>query len=202
MTPVRSRINQNIFGTRLNAALNYRLQEFVLGLVFLKGEIVHVDDEAVISILDFREYFGEPPELVLINLYHAEAVLVVLVHHGLNARGLSGSAVTVEQHIVGSLPAEKGLCILPELLLLALIADEIRELDRIHIAYGLQEHTLLLIVLQTKGRVQSELSNAVSPVELAHRMKKGFVALDSRKRTAQCPHLLADRSVTAHRRFR
>ena len=63
---------------------------------------------------------------------------------------------------------------------MALIADEIRELDRIHIAYGLKEHALLLIILQTEGCIQSELTHAVSPIKLAHGTKKGLVTLGRR----------------------
>ena len=77
---------------------------------------------------------------MLINFNHAQAILIVLIDDGLDAGGLSGSAVSVQKSIVGVASLNKGLCVFPQHILLHLIADEIIKNHAVHIVDGKKFH--------------------------------------------------------------
>jgi hypothetical protein len=59
---------------------------------------------------------------MFIDFDDAQAPVIVFIQDALDARGFPCAGVAEKQAVVGPASREKGLCILPELLLLALIA--------------------------------------------------------------------------------
>ena len=52
LAAARGGINQHIVGLRLHTALNHSLQIFILYLKFLKGQVVHINNKAVIPVFN------------------------------------------------------------------------------------------------------------------------------------------------------
>ena len=71
MTAVGGRVDQDIVGLCLHTALDDGLQELVLHFKFFKGQVVHIDDEAVVPVFDLGDHIGEILELMFVNLNHA-----------------------------------------------------------------------------------------------------------------------------------
>ena len=136
MAAVGGGVNQHVFRAGLHAPFDHRLQELVLHLVFLKGKVVDENQEAVIPVLDLPQQGRQFPELVLVDLNHPQALVVILVDQGLDAGGFSRPRVAVEQHVVGVLPGQERLRIPAQLRLLALIAQKILQPHAVHIADG------------------------------------------------------------------
>ena len=85
MPAVRGGIDQNIFRLLFQSALNDCLQVLVFDLKFLKGKIVHINDEFVIPVLDLRNHLVQILELMLVNLNDPKPLIIVTVQDRLDA---------------------------------------------------------------------------------------------------------------------
>ena len=79
MTAVARGIDQDIIRLDLQTALNNGFQIFVLHLKFLKGQIIHINDEFVIAVLDTGNDTLKILELMLIDLNHAQPLVIVFI---------------------------------------------------------------------------------------------------------------------------
>ena len=125
MAAVGGRVDQDIFRFGLQSALDDSLEVFVFDLKFLEGEVVHINNEAVVAVFHFGQDPLQVAELMLVDLDHAQAPVVILVEDGLDAGGFAGSGIPVEQDVVGGPAADKGLGIGDQSLLLQFVADQI-----------------------------------------------------------------------------
>ena len=142
MAAVGCGVNQYILGFGLQTALDDGLEIFVLDLEFLEGKVVHIDNETVVAVFYLCKDSLQVAELMLVDLDHAQAPVVILIQNGFDTGGFSGTRIAVQKDIVGRAPADKSLGIGDQFLLLQLVADEVIE-D--HIAgrrYGDQEIVL------------------------------------------------------------
>ena len=96
MAAVGGGADSHVFRRGLRAALHDRLQIFIGGLVFLKGEIVQKQEKAVIAALDLPQKRRNKVILLLINLNKPQTLRRVLIGNSLNAGGLAGSGIAVE----------------------------------------------------------------------------------------------------------
>ena len=168
---VRGGVDQHVFRLRFQAALDDGLQVLVLQLRFLEGEIVHVNDEAVVPVLDLVDDPGEILELVLVDLDHPEAPGVVHVQDRLDAGGFSGAGVAVQEHVVRLTAFDKGLGVLDQRFLLPFAADQIVQGHVRGVGDGDQEFGPLILFLfraYAEGLVQAEFAHAVARIEIRH----------------------------------
>ena len=86
MTPVGSRVDQDIVRPRFHTALDNSFQELVLDFKFLKRKIIHIDNKFIIPILDLCNHGRQILELMLVDLDHAQALSVKFIDNRLDAR--------------------------------------------------------------------------------------------------------------------
>ena len=120
-------IDQHILGLGLKTAFDDRLEIFVLNLEFFEREIIHINNKAVVAVLDFGQDPLQITKLVFIDLDHAKAPVIILVQDRLDTGGLACACISVEENIVGRASADEGLGIGDEFFLLQFIADEVIE---------------------------------------------------------------------------
>ena len=84
MTTVRGRIDQNIIRLDLQATFDDCLQIFVFCLEFLKGQVIHVNDESIVSILDLGNNLRQILKLMLIDLDHTKSLIVIFIYDRLD----------------------------------------------------------------------------------------------------------------------
>ena len=110
---------------------------------------------------------------MLVNLNQTEASVVILVGNRLDACGLSGSRITVQQTVVGFLPAHKGLRIVDQLLLCKLVADQVIQFYMCDIG---NRNNLRSVVCMSDSEclVQAQFSDSEFPVKYRDRLFKLF----------------------------
>ena len=189
--PVGGGVEQDVVRLRLHTALNDGFQELVLHLVLLKGEVVNKDDEAVVPVLHHRDHGGQIAELVLVDLDHAQALVIVLVDEGLHAGGLARARVAIEQGVVGAPPGQEGFRVRPQLFLLALVAHQILQHDLVRIINGDKPHAVRP-GLDAEGFVQPDEAHAVLLIMLRHQVEEALLIRGRRQLLAQRPDFLAD----------
>ena len=163
MTAVGGGVDQHVVRAGLHAALDDGLEVLIFDLVLLKRKVVNIYNEAIIALLDSRNHAGQQPELVLVDLDHAQAVLEILVEHRLNAGGFTRSAVAVQQDVIGSLALDKGLGVLLELTLLVVVADQVGEQDSVSVLHR-HELDVAIDLGHAEGTVDTKHSHAVVAV--------------------------------------
>ena len=172
MAPVGCRIDQDIVRSCFHTALDHSLQIFVLNFKFLKGKVIHINDKLIVPVLDICDHRRKILELVLVNLDHAKAIIIILIDDRFDTGRLAGTAVTKEQHIVGSFSLYKGFGILHKLLFLDLIAHKIRKHDRIHIVDRTEKNTALRLFLNTECLVQTKHANSIILIKAGDHIEK------------------------------
>ena len=165
MSAIARCINQNVGRLFLKAALNDRLQIFILRLVLFEGKVIHVQNELIIPVLDAGNDIVEIAELVPAHLNNPKSPLIILIGNCLDARRFAGSRLAVKQTVIGRLSLYKGLRVLNQLLLRNLISDQILHVNMKNV---LHRHNSCLsckfsgfIMLNPKGLVQPEHPDAV-----------------------------------------
>ena len=191
VAPVGGSVDQHIVRLRLHAALDDRLQVLVLDLELLKGQIVHINDKAVVPVLDMGNHRGEILELMLIDLNHPQALVIVFVQDRLDACGLSGSAVPEQQHVVGRKSLHKGFRVIHQLLLLDLVADQVVQNHLLRIVDG-QELHIVLVSLDTEGLIQAEHAHSVGLIEIRDNAENLLLVRSRLDLPAHRLHLFAD----------
>ena len=93
-------VDQDVVRSRLKSALDHSFKIFILYLEILERQVVHVDDEPVVPVLYTGDHGSEILELMLVDLDHPEALIIVLVYQGLDGCGLSGSCVSEEEAVI------------------------------------------------------------------------------------------------------
>ena len=84
MTTVRGRIDQNIIRLDLQATFDDCLQIFVFCLKLLKGQIIHVNDESIVTVLDLGNNLRQILKLMLIDLDHTKSLIVIFIYDRLD----------------------------------------------------------------------------------------------------------------------
>ena len=165
MSAIARCIDQNVGRLFLKAALNDRLQILILRLVLFEGKVVHVQNKLIIPVLDAGNDIVEIAELVPAHLNDPKSPLIILIGNCLDAGGLAGPRLAVEQAVVGRLSLHKGLRVLDQLLLRNFISDQILHVDMKNVLHRhnscLSRKFSGLIVLNPKRLVQSEHADAV-----------------------------------------
>ena len=125
MTSVGCGINQDILRFCLNTAFNNCFQELVFNFMLFKRKVIHINNKAIIAVFNLCNNVGQVSELMLINLNHSQTLVIISINNSLDTCGLTCTAVTKEQHIVGFSSLNKSLCVVHQLLLLDLITYQI-----------------------------------------------------------------------------
>ena len=136
MAAVGGGADPHVFRRCLRPALHDGLQIFIGGLVFLKGQIIQKQKEAIIAALHLPQNVGDQVILLLVKLNEPQSLIGVLVDEGLNTGGFSGTGVTVKQHVVAALPPQKGFRIADQQILLLPVAHQIRQTHRRAVLHG------------------------------------------------------------------
>ena len=126
---VARRVDQDIVRPLFHAALDHRLEILVVCLIFLKGQVIHIDDEAVIPVLDLRDDVDQILELMTVNLDDPQSSVIVFVQNRADRGGLSGPCIPEQQAVVCLASFKKGLRVFPQLLFLDLIPHQVIEPD-------------------------------------------------------------------------
>ena len=114
---------------------------------------------------------------MLVNLDHAQAIFVILIHNRLNAGGFSGSAVTEKKNIVCLFSLNKGLCIIHKFFLLNLIAHQVVQHYRIHVIDGPELEISIWCIVNTKSLVKTEHTDTVILIKTGYCIKKFLLIL-------------------------
>ena len=127
---------------------------------------------------------------MLVDLDHAQTLIIKFVDDCLDTRGFTGAAVTEQEHIVRLSALDKRLRVVHQLFLLDLVADQIIQNDLIHIIDRLKLHPRA--VLRTKDAeslVQTKHAHPVILVETGDPVKKTVGVLRPGKRATERLHL-------------
>ena len=167
MAAVRGGVDEHIVRLSLQSALDDRLQVFVFDFKLLEGEVVHVDDKFIIPVLDLGDDIVEVLELMLVHLDHPKALVIVFIEDSLDGGGFPGSRVPEEKAVVGPAPLHKGLCVVNEFFLGALIPHQ---LVKLYMGDLCDRHNVdaLLVVSHPESLVKAQLAYAELLVELGH----------------------------------
>ena len=79
MTAIGSRIDQHIFRSPSQSALNDGFQILILQLALLERKVIHVNDKLVITVLQLLQNRGQCMELMLIDLYDPQSLAIVCI---------------------------------------------------------------------------------------------------------------------------
>ena len=178
VTAVGRCVDQHIVRFFLQTALNHSFQVFILNFKLFKRKIIHINDKFVIPVFDLGNDIIKILELMLVNLDHPQALIVVLVQDGLDAGGFAGARVTEQQAVVGRTAFHKGLGVVRQLFLRNVIAHQIVQADVGNIRNG---HDLgpLPGVLHPECLVQAQFAHTEILVKLGHDVHECML-IDSR----------------------
>ena len=168
MPAVACGVDEEVFGLAFHAALDDGLEILVLHLVLLEGQVVQEENEPIPAVLDHRDKLRKHLELVLVELNHPKAVVAIVVDECLDAGGLAGAAVPVEQHVVRASTFDERLRILPEQLLLPLVSDKRGEPLGVEIHHRQQFHRPVSGLSDAERLVEGECADAALLVEIGH----------------------------------
>ncbi len=191
MAAVGGSINQNVIRLGFHATFNNGFQKFVFDFKIFKGQIVHIDDEFIISVFNLGDDLRKILKLMLVNLDHPQPLTVKFIDDGLDTGGFSGAGVSVKQYIVGATTFHKGKGIVHQLFLLQLVADEIVQHNSVHIV-NREEGDLILMRLNPEGLIQTKHAYPVSLIEVCHQGEKIRHIQSSCQLAAQLSDLVAD----------
>ena len=130
---------------------------------------------------------------MFINLDDAKSLSVILIENSLDARGLTGSGVSKQQAVICPAPCKECFRVLPQLLFLDLIADQVIKLhvDNIRDRYDI-DHIPALMMNQPERFMQAKLSAPEITVEQLHMLFKLFRITGRRKPAGQFLDPVAD----------
>ena len=166
VTAVGGGIDQHVVRAGLHTAFDDCFEEFVLNLEFLKRKVVHVDDKAIVPVFDLTDDIGQILKLMLVDLDHAQTLIVIFVEQGFDAGGFTGTGVTAQQHVVGRQPFDKCFGIIYQFLLLDFITDQIIK----HHTLGVIDGDKFYVIVQmtdTESPVQTEHTNAICLIKIS-----------------------------------
>ena len=135
-------------------------------------KIIHIDDKLVVAVLDLGDHGRQILELMLVNLDHAQALVIKLIDNCLDTGRLSGTAVTEQQHVVCLFPLYEGQGIINQLFLLDLITDQVIQHNGIHIVDSTEVHAAILSGLDAECLVEAEHADTIRLVKTSHRIKE------------------------------
>ena len=167
MPAVGGSVDEYVVRLFLQPALDDCLQIFILDLELLKGEVVHVNDKLVVPVLDLGDDIVEVLELMLVHLDHPQSLVVVFVEDSLDGGGFPGPRVPEEKAVVGPAPLHKGLRVVYEFFLCALVPHQ---LVKLYMGDLCDRHNVdtLLVVSHPESLVKAQLTYAELLVELGH----------------------------------
>ena len=128
---------------------------------------------------------------MLVDFDHPQALIAVFVQNGLHGGGLACACVAVEQHIVAAAPLDEGLGVVPQGLLLHLIADQVGEHHPVNVVDGCQ----LAAIIQAEGTVQPEHAHPAVPVVGRNQVKDLVGVFGFINGLTQCLHLFGHGAV-------
>ena len=102
MAAVRCCINKHVFRLRRNAAVDGRLEVFILFFIFVKREVVQEEDELLAA--NVAEPFHELlqiVELAALDLDEAQALFMVAADQGFDSRRLARPAGPRQEDVIG-----------------------------------------------------------------------------------------------------
>ena len=79
MTAVGGGVDQHIFRSPSQSALNDGFQVLILQLTLLERKVIHVNDKLVIAVLHLLQDRGQCMELMLIDLYDPQSLAIVCI---------------------------------------------------------------------------------------------------------------------------
>lgn len=123
---VRCCINKHVFRLRRNAAVDGRLEVFILFFIFVKREVVQEEDELLAA--NVTEPFHELlqiVELAALDLDEAQALFMIAADQGFDSRRLARPAGTRQEDVIGRPVSQESRRIGQELFFLGRIADEV-----------------------------------------------------------------------------
>ena len=191
VSPVGGGVEKDVVRFGLHPALNHRFEELILHLVLLKGEVINKNNEPVIPVFHLGNHRRQVPELMLINLNHPQALVIVLVDQSLDAGGLAGAGVPIEQGVVGASPRQEGLRVVPQLRLLALVTHQVPQHDLVRVVDG-DKPNPLRPRLDAEGLIQAQHPHAILPVMFRDQTEKRLVIRGRGQTAAQVPDLFTD----------
>ena len=79
VTAVGGRVDQHIFRSPSQSALNDGFQVLILQFALLERKVIHVNDKLVITVLHLLQDRGQCMELMLIDLYDPQSLAIVCI---------------------------------------------------------------------------------------------------------------------------
>ena len=165
MTAVGGGIDQHVVRASLHTAFDDCFEELVLNLKFLERKIVHVDDKAIVPVFDLTDDIGQILKLMLVDLDHTQALIVIFVEQGFDAGRFTGTGIAAQQHVVGWKSFDECFGIIYQFLLLNLITDQIIK----HHTLGVVDGDKFYVIVQmtdTESPVQTEHTNAICLIKI------------------------------------
>ena len=126
---------------------------------------------------------------MLVDFNHPQAAVSVFVQNRLDGGGFARARVAVEQHVVRRAPRHERFRVLPKLLLLRLVANQVGEQDRINVVDGVERKRAVFILLNAECPVQAEHAHAAVTVVRRHEVENLVLVLCARDGGGQRPHL-------------
>ena len=197
MAAVGCGIDQHIVGPGLQPSFDHSLQIFVLYFEILETEVIHIDNEFIISVL-YGGYHGRKIlEFMLVDLDHAEALIIIFIDKRLDGGGLAGSRISEKKTVICSFALDEGFRVVSQAFFLNLISNQIIQHDAVCIIDGNEFQRFTLFMADPESPVQTEHTHTVLLIEIREDLKSsvGIGLIQRSEFVADLPHPFADVTI-------
>ena len=170
MSSVGGCIDQHIVRLYFQSTLNNSFQIFIFNFKFFKAQIIHINDKFIVSVLDLCNHIIEILELMLVHLDHTQSQIVIAVDNTLDTGGFTSTCITKQQAVICRSSLYECLCIINELLLRNLIANQILQFHMVDILDCLNLHLLSFRMRNTERFIQTKLTYTISGIKFCNNL--------------------------------
>ena len=151
MSSVTCCIDQDIVRLLLQTTLDHCLQIFIFDFKFLEWQIIHIDNEFIVSVLDLGDHIIQILKLMLIHLDNTKSLIIITVQDSLDTWGFTCTRITKKQTVVCLSASYESFCILDQFLLRDFISDQVFQFHMSDPCDRLDLHIIILIMAYTKS---------------------------------------------------
>ena len=101
MPAVGCGINENIFRLLFQPSFYYCFQILILDFKFLKTQVVHINNEFIISVFHLPDYIVQILKLMFIYFNNTQSLIIIFIGNCLDAGRLTCPCISEQQTVIG-----------------------------------------------------------------------------------------------------